>query len=94
MERHAAAVARITAVTGTAPVLMTGDNERAARRLAGQVGITGVRAGMLPQDKAAAVALLEAEGYGVLLAGDGINDALALSRGTTLPRESGLHFHV
>ncbi len=74
----AAAAARITAVTGT-PVLMTGDNERAARRLAGQVGITDVRAGMLPQSKAAAVALLEAEGHGVLLASDGINDAPALA---------------
>jgi cation-transporting P-type ATPase J len=40
----AAAVARITEVTGAAPVLLTGDNIRAARRLAAQVGIHDVRA--------------------------------------------------
>jgi cation-transporting P-type ATPase J len=45
------AVARITAVTGAAPVLLTGDNKRAAARLAGEVGIGDVRAGLLPQDK-------------------------------------------
>jgi len=39
----AAAVAPITAVTGTAPILLTGDNGRAARRLAAQVGIRDVR---------------------------------------------------
>src|SRR5260370_29487216 len=73
----AAAVARITAVTGAAPILLTGDNVRAARRLAAQVGIRDVRAGLLPQDKAAAVTRLEAGGHRVLLAGDGINDAPA-----------------
>jgi P-type E1-E2 ATPase len=79
----AAAVARVTAVTGTAPVLMTGDNERAARRLAAQVGITDVRAGLLPQDKARAVQRLETDGHRVLLAGDGINDAPALAAAHT-----------
>jgi P-type E1-E2 ATPase len=75
----AAAVARITAVTGTAPILLTGDNARAAQRLAGQVGIHDVRAGLLPQDKATAVTRLETAGHRVLLAGDGINDAPALA---------------
>ena len=79
----AAAVARITAVTGAAPILLTGDNARAARRLAGQVGIHDVRAGLLPQDKAAAVQQLEADGQQVLLAGDGINDAPALAAAHT-----------
>jgi heavy metal translocating P-type ATPase len=79
----AAAVPRITAVTGTAPVLLTGDNARAARRLAGQVGIRDVRAGLLPQDKASAVRQLEAGGHLVLLAGDGINDAPALAAAHT-----------
>jgi cation-transporting P-type ATPase J len=79
----AAAVARITAVTGAAPILLTGDNARAARRLAAQVGIRDVRAGLLPQDKAAAVTRLEAGGHRVLLAGDGINDAPALAAAHT-----------
>ena len=75
----ATAVARITAVTGAAPILLTGDNARAARRLDGQVGIHDVRAGLLPQDKAVAVEHLEADGHHVLLTGDGINDAPALA---------------
>ncbi len=79
----AAAVARITAVTGTAPVLLTGDNERAARRLAAQISIHDVRAGLLPQDKADTVKGMEAEGLRVLLAGDGINDAPALAAAHT-----------
>jgi cation transport ATPase len=53
----AAAVARITTVTGRAPILLTGDNAPAAPRLASQVGIYDVRSNLLPQDKAAAVQL-------------------------------------
>lgn len=79
----AAAVTRITALTGTSPVLLTGDNERAARQLAGQAGISDVRAGLLPEDKVAAVRELEASGRKVLLAGDGINDAPALAAAST-----------
>jgi heavy metal translocating P-type ATPase len=79
----APAVARITAVTGTAPVLLTGDNQRAAARLAGQVGISDVRAGLLPQDKVDAVNDLQAHGARVLLVGDGINDAPALAAAAT-----------
>ena len=79
----ASAVARITAVTGAAPVLLTGDNQRAAARLAGQVGISDVRAGLLPQGKVAAVSDLQARGARVLLVGDGINDAPALAAATT-----------
>jgi heavy metal translocating P-type ATPase len=77
------AVARITEVTGAAPVLLTGDNQRAAARLASEVGISDVRAGLLPQDKASAVSDLQARGARVLLAGDGINDAPALAAATT-----------
>jgi cation-transporting P-type ATPase J len=79
----AATVARITAVTGAAPVLLTGDNHRAATRLAAQAGISDVRAGLLPQDKVAAVRELEAAGRNVLLAGDGVNDAPALAAAST-----------
>jgi cation transport ATPase len=77
------AVARIAALTGIPPVLLTGDNERAATRLAVQVGITDVRAGLFPEDKVAAVRELEASGRRVLLAGDGVNDAPALATATT-----------
>jgi cation-transporting P-type ATPase J len=79
----AAAVMRITALTGASPVLLTGDNERAARRLAGQAGISDVRAGLLPGDKVTAVRELEAAGRKVLLAGDGVNDAPALAAAST-----------
>ncbi|HEV2639457.1 MAG TPA: heavy metal translocating P-type ATPase [Actinocrinis sp.] len=77
------AVARITALTGHAPILLTGDNHRAAQRLAGQVGIQDVRAGLLPEDKVEAVRGLEAEGHRVLLVGDGVNDAPALAAAHT-----------
>jgi heavy metal translocating P-type ATPase len=77
------AVARITAVTGSAPVLLTGDSHRAAARLAAQAGITDVRAGLLPQDKVQAVRELEAAGRNVLLAGDGVNDAPAMAAAAT-----------
>ena len=77
------AVARITSVTGTSPVLLTGDNQRAAARLAAEVGIGDVRAGLLPQDKVRAVNDLQAQGARILLVGDGINDAPALAAAAT-----------
>jgi heavy metal translocating P-type ATPase len=79
----ATAAAAITALTGTAPVLLTGDNARAAQRLASQVGIRDVRAGLLPADKVEAVKALEAGGQRVLLVGDGVNDAPALASAHT-----------
>jgi cation-transporting P-type ATPase J len=79
----AATVARITAVTGSPSVLLTGDNQRAATRLAAQAGITDVRAGLLPDDKVRAVRELEAGGRSVLLAGDGVNDAPAMAAAST-----------
>ncbi|MGW4373886.1 MULTISPECIES: heavy metal translocating P-type ATPase [unclassified Streptomyces] len=75
----AATVAALTRLTGRTPVLLTGDNERAARHLAAEVGITDVRAGLLPQDKVAAVKEWETEGRRVLVVGDGVNDAPALA---------------
>lgn len=75
----AATVAALTKVTGTAPTLLTGDNPRAAARLAAEVGITDVRAGLLPEDKVAAVQEWEKAGVRVLVVGDGVNDAPALA---------------
>jgi cation-transporting P-type ATPase J len=72
-------VAALTALTGRSPVLLTGDNVRAAELLAAEVGISDVRAGLLPEDKVDAVAALQAGGHRVLLVGDGVNDAPALA---------------
>ncbi|MFG3361455.1 heavy metal translocating P-type ATPase [Streptomyces griseofuscus] len=79
----AAAVAALTALAGAAPLLVTGDNPRAAARLAEEVGITNVRAGLLPQDKVAAVQDLARAGRRVLVVGDGVNDAPALAAAHT-----------
>ena len=77
----AATVAALTALTALPPMLLTGDNPRAAARLAAEAGIPaqGVRAGLLPQDKVAEVRRLEADGHRVLVVGDGVNDAPALA---------------
>nr|WP_246017513.1 heavy metal translocating P-type ATPase [Micromonospora pisi] len=71
--------ARIAALTGRAPVLLTGDNARAAVRIASQVGVHDIRAGLLPEAKVAAVHELQADGTHLLVVGDGINDAPALA---------------
>ncbi|MBP5870937.1 cadmium-translocating P-type ATPase [Streptomyces scabiei] len=73
------AVAALTALTGGSPVLLTGDNARAAARVAADTGIADVRAGLLPQDKVAAVRELQDGGRKVLFVGDGVNDAPALA---------------
>jgi heavy metal translocating P-type ATPase len=76
-------VAQLTALTGTEPVLLTGDNVRAATTLAAHIGITDSRAGLLPQDKVTAVRDIESGGRRVLLVGDGVNDAPALAAAHT-----------
>ena len=63
---------------GMTPVLVTGDNARAARHVAAQLGIEDVRAGVLPEGKAEIVRELQTGGTPVAMVGDGINDAPAL----------------
>ncbi|CAM3850114.1 heavy metal translocating P-type ATPase [Nocardioides zeicaulis] len=65
---------------GLTPVLVTGDNERAARHVAAQVGIDDVVADVMPADKVAEVRRLQAAGKVVAMAGDGVNDAAALAQ--------------
>ncbi|MEU9227881.1 heavy metal translocating P-type ATPase [Streptomyces massasporeus] len=79
----AATVVSLARLTGSAPVLLTGDNPRAAAHLAAEAGIDDVRAGLLPQDKLDAVRELESAGRKVLVVGDGVNDAPALAAAHT-----------
>jgi P-type Cu+ transporter len=73
------AVRRLRAL-GLHPILLTGDNQRAANAVAAQVGIDDVIAGVDPAGKLAAVKRLQAEGRTVAMVGDGVNDAAALAQ--------------
>jgi Cd2+/Zn2+-exporting ATPase len=63
-------------------VMLTGDNERTAQRVAAQAGVDEVRARLLPQDKVSAVQELQAQHGRVAMVGDGVNDAPAMARAT------------
>jgi Cu+-exporting ATPase len=75
----AEAVARLRAA-GIRPVMVTGDNAATARAVAAQVGIDEVRAQVLPGEKAEVIRRLQQDGHRVLMVGDGINDAPALTQ--------------
>jgi cation-transporting P-type ATPase J len=74
-----AAVDALRRLTGSEPVLLTGDNGGGAHALAAQAGIRDVRAGLLPQGKVAAITALQRQRYRVAVVGDGVNDAPALA---------------
>ncbi|MFC8876174.1 heavy metal translocating P-type ATPase [Streptomyces ardesiacus] len=77
-ETSAEAVTRLRRL-GLTPVLLTGDNRRVAESVAAAVGIDEVIAEVLPEEKAAVVERLRAEGRTVAMVGDGVNDAAALA---------------
>ncbi|WP_292733474.1 heavy metal translocating P-type ATPase [Microbacterium sp. UBA1097] len=74
-----AAVARLREL-GLEPILLTGDHDAVARRVADEVGIREVIAGVLPAEKAAQIEKLQARSRVVAMVGDGVNDAAALAQ--------------
>ncbi len=78
-------------------IMLTGDNERAAKRIAAKTGITEFKAELLPEDKHTIVKQLQDEGYRVVMVGDGVNDSpalaaahvsIAMSAGSAVAREA------
>ncbi|OKX86095.1 heavy metal translocating P-type ATPase [Corynebacterium glutamicum] len=65
---------------GLTPILLTGDNEGAAKSVAAEVGIDQVIANVLPHEKVQNIEALQAQGKNVAMVGDGVNDAAALAQ--------------
>jgi Cd2+/Zn2+-exporting ATPase len=63
-------------------VMLTGDNEKVAHRVAAEAGVTDVRARLLPEEKLAAIRQLEQAHGAIAMTGDGVNDAPALATAT------------
>lgn len=66
--------------SGVVPLLLTGDNEAAAGYIAGQVGISELKSGLLPEEKMRIIEDISKSGGAVCMIGDGVNDAPALTR--------------
>ena len=73
---------RLAALGVRETIMLTGDNEAAARSVANSVGTTDVRAGLLPEDKLGAIDALMRQHRQVAMVGDGVNDAPAMARAT------------
>ncbi len=74
------AIARLKASGVEKVVMLTGDNQRVAQRVASELGVDEVKADLLPEQKVDAIARLQTHGCRVAMVGDGINDAPALAR--------------
>ena len=72
--------ARLASLGIRRTVMLTGDNEQVAKAVAASVGITDVRAGLLPEDKLKVIDELMRDRQMVAMVGDGVNDAPALAR--------------
>ena len=77
---EAAEVIRDLQHSGVDVVMLTGDHDGVARRIADEVGIEHYHADLTPQQKADMVAGMQAEGHKIVMAGDGVNDILALAQ--------------
>jgi len=80
VKADAAETVRRMREAGITPVMLTGDNERTAQAVAGEVGINRVLADILPDGKRAEIGRLQDAGHRVAMVGDGINDAPALTQ--------------
>jgi Cu+-exporting ATPase len=94
---EAAQALRALAAVGIRTIMLTGDNEDAARAIAGDIGLADFRAALLPEDKTAALRGLADDPSTIAFVGDGLNDApalaaaglgIALSSGTDVAREA------
>lgn len=79
VREDAGATVRKLNAAGVTPMLLTGDNEAAARAISAEVGISDVRANLLPEDKMHIIKDCAGGSEPVCMVGDGVNDALALS---------------
>lgn len=83
LKKESAQVIAMLAENGiTKTILLTGDNEKTAQYIAMQVGITEIRASLLPEGKVEAVKALQNNGQLICMVGDGVNDAPALKTAT------------
>jgi Cd2+/Zn2+-exporting ATPase len=76
------AIRQLKALGLQAVVMLTGDQQATAERIGAQIGVTDVRAGLLPEQKLAAVESLKRQYGAIMMVGDGINDTPALATAT------------